>query len=148
MQLMRKRHFKTLFSARDRLHGLQGRFQYVRCDDCGLVYMNPQVIPDCISNLYPENYAQHQEYSSGSDKGSQRPHLPKIILNSLTPDSRILDVGCGNGDFLPSYSSIAAAGSTAWKFPKMPCFLRKSSTALMFSMVISSRPLMRKNLLT
>jgi 2-polyprenyl-3-methyl-5-hydroxy-6-metoxy-1,4-benzoquinol methylase len=91
-------HFKTLFSARDRLYGLEGRFQYVRCDDCGLVYMNPQVIPDCISQIYPENYAQH--HSSGPDRGSRRPHLPKIILNSLTPDSRVLDIGCSNGDFL------------------------------------------------
>jgi 2-polyprenyl-3-methyl-5-hydroxy-6-metoxy-1,4-benzoquinol methylase len=62
--------------------------------------MNPQVIPDCISNIYPENYAQHQVYSSGPDKGSQRPHLPKSILDTLTPDSSVLDVGCGNGDFL------------------------------------------------
>jgi len=93
-------HVKILFSAIDRLYGLEGRFQYVRCDDCGLVYMNPQVIPDCISHIYPENYAPHQAYSSESDKGSQRPHLPKTILDTLTPDSRVLDVGCGNGDFL------------------------------------------------
>ena len=88
-------HFKTLFSARDRLYGLEGRFQYVRCDDCGLVYMNPQVIPDCISNIYPENYAPHLVHSSGPDKGSGRPHLPKTILDTLTPDSNVLDVGCG-----------------------------------------------------
>ena len=93
-------HFKTLFSARDRLYGLEGRFQYVRCDDCGLVYMNPQVIPDCISNIYPENYAPHLVHSSGADKGSGRPHLPKTILDTLTTDSNVLDVGCGNGDFL------------------------------------------------
>ena len=91
---------KPLFSAIDRLYGLKGRFQYVRCDNCGLVYMNPQVTPDCISQIYPENYAQHQAYSSGPDKGSQRPHLPKTILGTLTPDSNVLDVGCGNGDFL------------------------------------------------
>jgi SAM-dependent methyltransferase len=83
----------------DRLHGFKGSFQYVQCTECGLVYMNPQIAPDCIVQFYPADYAPHQA-NSVSDKSIRKPDLPEIILNSLNSQSMVLDVGCGNGDFL------------------------------------------------
>jgi ubiquinone/menaquinone biosynthesis C-methylase UbiE len=94
--------------ATDRLHGFEGRFQYVRCEDCGLVYMNPQISPECISQFYPADYAPHQVSSSAQNKITPKPDLPGMILDTLNPQSRVLDVGCGNGDFLHQLQKLCS----------------------------------------
>jgi len=93
-------HLRPLWTAVDRLHGVEGRFQYVQCADCGLVYMNPQITPACISQFYPADYAPHQAHSAASDRMTPKPNLPKMVLDTLDYQSRVLDVGCGNGSFL------------------------------------------------
>jgi len=90
---------KPLWTAVDRLAGFEGQFQYVRCANCGLVYMNPQIAPTCISRFYPADYAPHQFRPERPDK-ADRPDLPEIILDTLDSQSRVLDVGCGSGEFL------------------------------------------------
>ena len=98
-----------LYKAKDRLHGVEGEFDYVRCNDCNLVYMNPQVVIEDIAQLYPSDYAPHY---SAPVKG--RFGLLSVILNylmsmakikkevykSLNSQSRVLDVGCGSGAIL------------------------------------------------
>ncbi len=84
----------------DRLHGFEGQFQYVQCKNCGLVYMNPQIAPECISRFYPDDYAPHQAGSASTNKNYKKPDLPKTILDTLNSQSSILDIGCGNGEFL------------------------------------------------
>ncbi len=84
----------------DRLHGFEGLFQYVQCKSCGLVYMNPQIAPECISQFYPDDYAPHQAGSASTGKTAHKPDLPKMILDTLNSQSSVLDIGCGNGDFL------------------------------------------------
>jgi len=91
---------KPLWQAYDRLHGFDGQFQYVRCLDCGLVYMNPQIAPESIARFYPDDYAPHQAGAAGEEKSRVKWVLPKKILDSLNSGSRVLDVGCGSGDFL------------------------------------------------
>ncbi len=111
-----------LFDARDRLHGIGDIFTYVRCRECGLVYMNPQVVPEDIEKLYPADYAPHT--TTGKKTGSRIRSLQNKIMKipvigrllkgvtnvkiadtiyrSLNQQSRILDVGCGAGAFLNS----------------------------------------------
>jgi SAM-dependent methyltransferase len=84
----------------DRLHGFEGQFQYVQCKSCGLVYMNPQITPECISRFYPDDYAPHQAGSAAPDKIVRKPDLPETILDTLNSQSRVLDIGCGNGESL------------------------------------------------
>jgi SAM-dependent methyltransferase len=111
-----------LFAARDRLHGIGGTFTYVRCTECGLVYMNPQVVPEDTEKLYPADYAPHTTTGkkTGSGIRSLQNKIMKIpvigrllkgvtnvkiadtIYRSLNQKSRILDVGCGAGSFLNS----------------------------------------------
>lgn len=109
---------ERLFTAIDRLHGTPGEYSYVRCTDCGLMYMNPQVSGD-LSPLYPEEYEPHQ---ATSDRGSrsrparllrEAPLLGRLarealsvtmlddwVAAQLSTESRWLDVGCGSGGFL------------------------------------------------
>jgi 2-polyprenyl-3-methyl-5-hydroxy-6-metoxy-1,4-benzoquinol methylase len=111
-----------LFESRDRLHGIGDTFTYVRCAECGLVYMNPQVVPEDIEKLYPPDYAPHSKKRKGIGpkiaslyhRISKIPiigYFPKQLMNvkiaggiyrSLNRQSRILDVGCGSGAFLNS----------------------------------------------
>ena len=109
-----------LFEARDRLHGIEGAFTYVRCSECGLVYMNPQVVPEETAKLYPSDYAPHTTAAKGAAskirslynrlmktplmaqfiKWISNVKIANEIYRGLDQKSRILDIGCGAGAFL------------------------------------------------
>jgi 2-polyprenyl-3-methyl-5-hydroxy-6-metoxy-1,4-benzoquinol methylase len=98
-----------LYKAKDRLHGVEGEFNYVRCNDCSLVYMNPQVIPEDIAQIYPTDYAPHYSAATKGRFGllsvvlnylMNMAKIKKIVCKNLNSQSRVLDVGCGSGAFL------------------------------------------------
>lgn len=109
-----------IFKARDRLHGIGGTFSYARCAECGLVYMNPQVVPEDIGKLYPSDYAPHSTAAKATAAGIRSLYyrllktpviaqlvtwvtnvkIANAIYRRLDQKSRILDVGCGAGAFL------------------------------------------------
>lgn len=91
---------KPLFSAIDRLHGFEGTFQYVQCRQCGLVYMNPQIVPEQLHRFYPDDYAPHQPKERTGPGEKKKLKLPACITGTLGPQSKVLDVGCGRGTFL------------------------------------------------
>src|SRR5688572_29193157 len=37
------------------------KFQLVRCEDCGLEFINPRPSPALIGEYYPDHYTPHQE---------------------------------------------------------------------------------------
>ncbi len=97
---------KFLFNAKDRLHGCEGTFTYVKCKMCGLVYMNPQILPEDAGKFYPNDYGPHKATKNRQqNRLTMKTQLKKrsfgtFICNKLTSQSRLLDVGCGNGKFL------------------------------------------------
>jgi 2-polyprenyl-3-methyl-5-hydroxy-6-metoxy-1,4-benzoquinol methylase len=90
--------FYYLFSAAD--------YRVVRCDDCGLVFLNPQPSDDELARIYSADYF----LGSNTDKSSQavreiKQATAKLYLFEIFrycgPDSgRLLEIGCGDGDFL------------------------------------------------
>ncbi len=97
------------FHAIDRLHGFEGKYAYHRCSGCGLLFMNPRVRPDAAMHVYPASYAPHAGSPLGSDPMSLTKRalrwlrgtgIPGPVKESLGPTSRVLDVGCGAGEFL------------------------------------------------
>ena len=95
---------KFLFDGKDRLHGKEGNFSYVKCVKCGLVYMNPQIDLKELTGFYPNNYAPHQSKPSMPKQlkknGRKKSPLPESVFRNLNKNSILLDVGCGNGHFL------------------------------------------------
>ena len=90
--------FYYLFSAAD--------YRLVRCDDCGLVFLNPQPSDDELARIYNAGYF----LGSNTDKSSQAVReiklaTARLYLSEISrycgPDSgRLLEIGCGDGDFL------------------------------------------------
>ena len=90
--------FYYLFSASD--------YRVVRCDDCGLVFFNPQPSDDELARIYNADYF----LGSNTEKSSQavreiKQATARLYLSEISrycgPDSgRLLEIGCGDGDFL------------------------------------------------
>lgn len=85
----------------------QEEFELFQCDHCGLVFTVPRPAPEVIGNYYKsESYYSHQQNSKG--------FIPRIyemvktinlkgkvaMATSDIPKGRLLDIGCGVGDFL------------------------------------------------
>jgi SAM-dependent methyltransferase len=101
-----------LFHARDRLHGCEGSFAYVRCAGCGLVYMDPQIVPEDLPRVYPSDYGPH--HANGKKRQSRRslqavirktPFVSRVCAG-FNSQSRLLDVGCGSGAFLHAIGTL------------------------------------------
>lgn len=85
------------FSARripDRLH-----YRLVKCLNCGLIFSNPIFNQKKINSLYFQsdfNYNQEAGYL----KKTYFSYFNENILNSISKNIKVLEIGCGNGFFL------------------------------------------------
>jgi len=97
---------QLLMPTRDRLCGLPGEFQLVRCDHCGLVYLNPRPTPGTIGVYYPDDYesyiSKRSERMSRLARLSLRYGLWKRcrLVCRHKQSGHLLDVGCATGQFL------------------------------------------------
>src|ERR1022692_4073197 len=98
--LCRSADHSPLLEAADPHSGF--RFLLVQCNSCGLCFTNPR--PDLVSitQFYPADYSCHHA----------KPHNPATYgarLARLLPMhglARLLDFGCGAGDFLRRMSAL------------------------------------------
>ncbi len=107
---------------RDRIHGLPGEFQVVRCRGCGLLRTDPRPTPESMSFYYPDDYGPYlyTQVGTGSEGEDRRPAWRRWAsravqtlvrvnaerLPALKP-GRMLEIGCASGAFL---HRMAAAG--------------------------------------
>src|ERR1039458_5391925 len=78
----------------------------VRCEDCGLVFLNPQPSDDELARIYGADYF----LGSDSEKGrlaageiklaTARFYLSEIRRYRGPESGRLLEIGCGDGDLL------------------------------------------------
>jgi SAM-dependent methyltransferase len=104
---------EKVISGHDQLTGLPGTFQFVRCLDCGLIRQNPRLVPSALGLYYPESYPSFA-LSIGSRANTIRRiayrygQLKRVrIVREFRRTGRLLDVGCGAGDFLFEMSKIS-----------------------------------------
>ncbi len=99
-------NYVVLYEGRDRLHGLGGSFKLVKCQECGLVYLNPRPAREEMGRYYPpdyEPYAQDVEQTKGFLSSLDYRYGVAKRCRTITKrkePGRILDVGCGAGHFL------------------------------------------------
>ncbi|HEY2514410.1 MAG TPA: class I SAM-dependent methyltransferase, partial [Polyangiaceae bacterium] len=104
--------------ARGRDHEYSGttsdEFDVVRCS-CGLVYLNPRPDASELATIYPDDYYAYQlierrlasrgtasllaKYMTSRAAARLRPYAERVRASRPGP-YRILDIGCGDGQFL------------------------------------------------
>ncbi len=71
----------------------------VRCNRCGLVYVNPRLKTDLLHDQYHQpDYFDYYQAMEQSDKKTFADRLEKV--EKLVQPSRLLDIGCARGTFL------------------------------------------------
>ncbi|VVB86552.1 Ubiquinone biosynthesis O-methyltransferase [uncultured archaeon] len=97
--------YEAIIETKDfRYHLSDDIFNVVKCRNCGLVFLNPRPEKDEMGKFYPSGY-----YNASPGKSEKafcnfvnRSKINKI--KELKQHGRILDIGCGNGDFLSVFS--------------------------------------------
>jgi SAM-dependent methyltransferase len=83
-----------------------GGHRVVRCEDCGLVFLNPQPSDQELSRIYSENYFLGSESDEGRRAASEvkqataQMYLTEIRRYRGAGKGCLLEIGCGEGDFL------------------------------------------------
>lgn len=92
-------------------------FVAMRCENCGLVYLNPRPDVSEFETIYPSNY--HAFDFSEADFGliykiRSRLEANRVLswCKGLSDNARILDVGCGDGFHL---SLLEKYGKKSWQ---------------------------------
>lgn len=81
-------------------------FRFLRCTQCGHLYLNPRPAPAEVSTIYPQNYSSFT--SKFSQKSSPISFVKSQVMKRrlqpfdevLARGGRVLDVGCGDGQLL------------------------------------------------
>lgn len=75
-------------------------FELVECNNCGLIYLNPRPTREEINRFYPKKYYGIKTITLMKIIN----HLFKLVqirsINKYKRQGRLLDLGCGGGDFL------------------------------------------------
>ena len=100
-----------LFHSSDRLyHTTKEKFAVLRCQECGLMRLDPQPAPDEVHHYYPPDYWYAPDATTAGRLEEAyrrfvlRDHVRFVeqALLSSAAKGPILDVGCGGGLFLGS----------------------------------------------
>jgi 2-polyprenyl-3-methyl-5-hydroxy-6-metoxy-1,4-benzoquinol methylase len=75
-----------------------GPFNVVKCRNCGLIYVNPHPAEERLFNHYNEGYYAPWLKDQHSRRKMWKRRLKKV--QHFKSEGRLLDVGCGYGDFL------------------------------------------------
>ena len=98
---------------------LPAKYNFDRCNDCGLVFLNPRVDETELRQFYTASYLPYRveeawgKYASFVKQDQRRidkARVQRLIKhNNLSMQSRILDIGCGKPTFLASLRNSTQA---------------------------------------
>ncbi len=96
----------------DLLFDRPGKYNLVRCKQCDLEYVNPRPTPQALGAHYPDDYMCYipPEESHWLIRPAivrfarglfiKRMKLIERVIGRITPETKIVDVGCGQNDLL------------------------------------------------
>jgi 2-polyprenyl-3-methyl-5-hydroxy-6-metoxy-1,4-benzoquinol methylase len=97
-------------TAQDDYTGKPGRFRFVHCRRCGLVYQNPRIDIEHIRAYYDDEYIAHRKKTNWGvltgfyNRAMAKHDRAKLAIVrrycALDAGNAALDVGCGAGTFL------------------------------------------------
>lgn len=104
-------------NCRSRRTALSGPFHLHRCRTCGAGFLSPRPAASLLASVYPDGYPSHREFSRRGGAWIQGlkalcllPYMTRFGKEGfhLRPfgRGRLLDVGCGTGDFLRQASAL------------------------------------------
>ena len=102
-----------VMKGRDLLLHLPGKFQFVRCTECGLIRQNPRLTSQALQRYYPSDYqsfakpiTMEQCWWRRWDRRFGLWKRRRIVshVSGLAQNVRLLDVGCATGNFLHEMS--------------------------------------------
>ena len=96
----------VLRSADYLLGQLDPEYTYVRCEQCGFIYLNPRPSTDEMAPFYPDSYDSYQAAPAGrwTHQYGMQKRCQEVMRYQR--HGRILDVGCSNGSFLAAMQSL------------------------------------------
>ena len=95
-------------SQRDRnLRVSRDRFDYRRCDSCGLIFLTP--VPDDLDRYYPEQYYELPRSRSRLVELAGREQFKLDLIRPFEPGGDLLEIGPGWGSF--AYAAQSAGYS-------------------------------------
>lgn len=92
------------------MHSSKELFNFDQCAECKLVFLNPRVPLDQLKNYYTSHYLPYRgakawgKFETLVENSQQKLDLKRVKRvtdsHSISPETLILDVGCGNPSFL------------------------------------------------
>lgn len=90
------------------------RYTVLRCTDCGLRWLTPYPCHDDYQNIYNRDYYEHEQEADSSCNDKDVPIYCHTAIaqkfRALNITDRLLDIGCGTGDFLISAKEQGVSG--------------------------------------
>ena len=94
------------------MHTASTQFNFDRCRECGLAFLNPRVAPEDLGLYYTGSYLPYRgaeawgKYRGLVDSSQKQLDRRRVALverfRRLSRDTVVLDIGCGKPDFLES----------------------------------------------
>lgn len=121
-------------------------FQFVRCKQCGHLFLSPRPSRSSASLIYPVTYSTYQERHSKDSLRLISFFKNRVILNRLKMFEpyfrngyRILDIGCGDGQLLRAlkikYPGVSCTGMDIFFSPNVKKQLQNLQIELIESAV-------------
>ena len=105
-----------LFVGKDRMTYKEGEFNVVKCNNCGLVYLNPRPTQTEISRFYSEEYSPFKSDKNKLIKYVERKiaerDVKKIKKLINKNNINILEIGCATGEYLSYLRDIGGGNVT------------------------------------